>query len=409
MRRKLSWGIGSVSTGILVFAVACSDDASMPEVDAADASPATSPDARPVETPDAARADAGNTNDADADAAIPSCSKQGFCQTVIPSGQVLSDVWGDGTGIVWSVSEQGKILRWDGAAWSVNASLDGALYAVWGASPTDIWVGGASGLFHGHGTSSAALTWTPISTPGNQTAPIRSIWGSSPTNVWAVGGWEDIFGIDRTGRVVHFGGELDGDNPVWTADPIGDNGMCFWRVWGSGENDVWLTGAIGSPGLSNHRGELFRRGPSDAGAVDWLSVYRPPVPFGSFTGAIRAAISFSTSWWVVELGTDAVNGFWHAPASNDLGAVDWTIFSNATIPYPRLLSIWGTGDEDLWIAGDMGFLRHWDGQKLEQASVSTNGSPNTKTFHAVWGTTAGELWAVGDNLAVHHAAETRGQ
>ena len=61
--------------------------------------------------------------DADADASTPrECSDDGFCHTALPKGQTLRAVWGDGQGVVWAVSGQGAILRWDQTEWKIHAS-----------------------------------------------------------------------------------------------------------------------------------------------------------------------------------------------------------------------------------------------------------------------------------------------
>lgn len=410
MRRTLFWGIGGMSIFAFVFAVACSDEvSSVPplELDASDDSSTPSPESGPNAVTDAGAVDAKpSPEDADTDASFPECSEQGFCKTDVPSDEVLSAVWGDGVGTVWAVTESGKILRWDGTAWTNHASVVGALYALWGSSPTDIWIGGAGGLFHSEGSSSATLTWRLVPTPGDQGAPIRSIWGTGPGDVWAAGALENIYDIIRKGRVVHFGGELDAGMPVWSSDPIGDNGLAYWAVWGSGESDLWLSGSTGWGSLANQHAELFRRGTSDAGTAAWLQVNRPALAFGTYDGRIPSGISFGTSWWTVERTTEGSNVFWRAPATNDIGAIQWTVTSNP-IPFPKLLSIWGNSDSDLWMAGEQGFLRHWDGERLQQASVSTNGLPNMRTFRGLWGTKEGELWAVGEGMAVHRAAGGR--
>ena len=80
------------------------------------------------------------------------------------------------------MTEEGDVLRWNGTTWQIHASGLGALYAVWGSSPTDIWVGGELGLHHGTGTSSETLSFEleslPDATDGSE-GPMLSIWGSS--------------------------------------------------------------------------------------------------------------------------------------------------------------------------------------------------------------------------------------
>ena len=140
-----------------------------------------------------------STSDAGPDSLPPprECSDQNFCHTNVPEGATLTSVWGDGAGVVWSVSAQGTIYRWDGFQWKVHhvvAAAAGAaeLTTIWGSSATDVWVAGSTGLLHGTGTSAATLSFAPVTDlPGNPDVPLASVWGSGPDNIWAVGYAQD--------------------------------------------------------------------------------------------------------------------------------------------------------------------------------------------------------------------------
>jgi hypothetical protein len=59
----------------------------------------------------------------------------------------INSVWGDGTGTLWLVGDQGYVAVWDGGAWAeeYNALLPG-YEAVWGTSRDDVWIAGLNGV-----------------------------------------------------------------------------------------------------------------------------------------------------------------------------------------------------------------------------------------------------------------------
>ncbi|WP_437937608.1 hypothetical protein [Sorangium sp. So ce341] len=155
-----------------------------------------------------------------------------FCGPALCRGN-LEAVWGDGTGTVYAVGASHDlkpvISRWDGAAFT-HRELDasGTLRAIWGSSPTDVWVAGAFGLlFHGDGTDA----WDQHTIPDRLPA-FAGLWGSSGDDVWAVADSSAIY---------HWGGT------AWEAerDPIvfSDGEFTIVRaVWGASAHDVWAVG-----------------------------------------------------------------------------------------------------------------------------------------------------------------------
>ena len=57
---------------------------------------------------------------------------------------------------------------------------------------------------------------------------------------------------------------------------------------------------------------------------------------------------------------------------------------------PPLRAVWGSGPDDVWIAGDYGLLLHWDGQSLTKAVSGTS-----EPLLALWGRAPNDVWAVG--------------
>jgi hypothetical protein len=159
---------------------------------------------------------------------------------VLPS---LNDVWGSSASDVWAVGRDevpepsnGVILHYDGATWTPVFQHENLVpNAVWGSSPTNVFVAGfqvretPSGEFTVTGTiwHYDGTAWTPMTLPS--TAILNEIWGTSPTDVFAVG--ED-------GVVLHF------DGSAWTVTTPTKNALL--GVWGTSPGDVFATGVGGT-------------------------------------------------------------------------------------------------------------------------------------------------------------------
>jgi hypothetical protein len=124
---------------------------------------------------------------------------------------------------------QSAILRFDGAAW-VNVSVAdglGFLQGVWAASEAEFFVvsyektDGIAGRFDG-------ANWTIFE--DNLPPLLFAVWGASPSDVF-IGG----YGIS------HF------DGNVWTSAPGIDDTEMYCSFWGSSATDVFAVGNPGSP------------------------------------------------------------------------------------------------------------------------------------------------------------------
>ncbi len=84
------------------------------------------------------------------------------------------------------------LLHFDGEAWqSIDFTAgepETRALAVWGASASDVWVGGQSGLYWFDG-----VTWTAVLAPGSD--PITRLWGTATDDVWCARGvlhWDGL-------------------------------------------------------------------------------------------------------------------------------------------------------------------------------------------------------------------------
>lgn len=404
-RRWLTVGLGSSAIGVLLVLAACADSGSesvvTPQDDAS--SPSTMLDGGPaVSTDDAGDAESETTSP---DAARRVCSDQNFCHTELPKKTVLRSVWGDGAGTVWAVSDTGSILRWDGSAWNVHATDKTAKYfAVWGSGPTDVWVGGSSGVLHGTGASPASLAFSPVEAPGDSTIPINAIWGFGADDVWAVGGSENgQFEYPRVakGRVLHY------TSGQWELDPASDTGVNFSRVWGTAESGVWISGNSyylqfpdsiysSKPALG-----LYRR---EKGASSFEAFTIPADPDAGAPVTLETANESSdTSIWLFARSSGYVLGAWHGTSADNGQSFSWT-FTSRAVDF-TLHAIWGTSPTDTWAVGDYGRIRHWDGTAWQQAALATSALPEVAAFYGIWAASKDDFWVVGDNIALHKTAK----
>lgn len=361
-------------------------------------------DEDPVEAPDAgfdapvieAQAD---TNAPDApdvvDAVTRTCSDQGFCHTSLPPDKTLRDVWGDGT-TVWAVTEEGDVLRWDGTAWTIHARELGALFAIWGSGPTDLWIGGANGVFHGTGASAQAIVFQPVATPGDDTIAIKSIWGAGPNDLWAVGGATDEFGTSR-GKVLRYRATGDA-GPAWSVDALSSRPLAFSRVFG-GASGVWVGGDDGSE--VSQTGGVFRRAPT-ASAFTKVNIdaFIPEegdaaVPTAFTAGGLIAGGSVM----VIGRTPSATPGYWRGDPV-DGGAFKWSYGPRDLNDLP-IRGVWGASVDAGWITGDYGRLRRLEGTKWQQAAIMVAQFPVIEPLYAMWGVSADDFWVVGRHTALH--------
>ncbi len=76
-----------------------------------------------------------------------------------PVTEALYGVFGFSEDDVWAVGEASTVIHWDGTSWTkLSTPFDGAvakprLNAVWGSSPTDIWIAGQGTMLHFEGNN----------------------------------------------------------------------------------------------------------------------------------------------------------------------------------------------------------------------------------------------------------------
>ncbi|WP_404370639.1 hypothetical protein ACIHQR_10820 [Corallococcus coralloides] len=218
----------------------------------------------------------------------------------------VTGVYAASTADVWLTSSfHDRIYRFDGARFvtQYTAESSQALYAIHGASATDIWAVGASGqAVHFDGTS-----WTRKATEVQVT--LNAVWVQGALLAIAVG---------DAGTILRW------DGAAWSAMTSGTN-KALKAVWGSGPSDVWAAGADGT--LLRYSG----------GA--WL-----PVASGTSSQLNGLMGRSATEVWAVgDNGT-----LLHFDGGR------WTAETTGTRRVLR--AVWAPSSSELWLVGDSAVL-----------------------------------------------------
>lgn len=354
------------------------------------------------------------------------------------SSQNLLALGGTSSSEVWAMGVSGECIHWtsQGSAPSwvkCNVANVGNVLGVWASSATDAWAVGQYG---------ALLNWDGDSwrqkTTGYTTDEFAGIWGTGPSAAWAVGGT-----VNRTGSLFRWDGShwQRGNNPTMNAP----NMSVLTGIWGSGMNDIWLTGPGGNllhgDGnnfqviMSGTTSALYRVwGASatnswavgDAGVISagkgtspWTSTLPAPMKTLRDISGTTAQDVFAvgdagtilhlegTAWTAQASGTTAdLGAVWAGGTSFAAGKGGTLLSKKGTAAWmPSTLPdfscdftvLWGTSPTDLWVAGSDGCIGHFDGSVWQ---VSNSGSKSA--LQGLWGSSSSDLWAVGSGGAILH-------
>ncbi|MBI5487177.1 MAG: hypothetical protein HY905_07575 [Deltaproteobacteria bacterium] len=137
-----------------------------------------------------------------------------------PVDQSLLAVWGRSAADVWAVGTSTTAYHWDGGAWTLSttdAEEHSLLTAVWGAAPGDVWAVGrhwnSSGIDEGR-----LLHWdgTAWSRSRGEWWGLSDVVGYASNDVWAVGDSARIWHWDGSVWLQHEGGVQRSRNTLTT-------------------------------------------------------------------------------------------------------------------------------------------------------------------------------------------------
>lgn len=268
------------------------------------------------------------------------------------AGSSAADVYAVG-----GTPERGRIWHYDGTSWSEQDVPEAVPLLNW----VHVFDDGTPIIAGNEGTilRRKAGEWVAESTPTEQ--DLWGVWGANQNDIWAVGG----NGRDEDAATVL---RLQPDG-TWKKSllPVMErpNVRAFFKVWGTGADDVYIVG---------QRGAVLHWNGSE---LDELLV-----------GTSQDLISL----W----GTGPDNIVIVGGRSNGVVArFDGTEWTTQTLaPAPGLNGVWMQEPGVAWVAGNAGTVGRLD---VDALTLETDELTTTLDIHAVFGA-GGELFGVGGNF-----------
>ncbi len=285
------------------------------------------------------------------------------------------------------------------AVWNpaFDASATGALSAVWGSAPDDVWVVGGKPdqgeIYHFDGQA-----WQAMDVP------------DVPLLVWVYGFEpDDVYAVGLGGGAVHYDGQS------WTAMSTGTT-EDLWGVWGSAPDDIWVVGGNvgqGEPTILHYNGASFSAVTAPANDRDATSLFKV-WGIGSKVFAVGERgliIQFEEGrWFQVPAGANADEDFvalWgtsedHIVAvggrsSARLSVYDGTSWTT-TRPngIPGLNAIYMVEPDEAVVGGVSGYVGSYN--PLTD-TLTTHEADTNLAVHGAWGDRGGRYYAVGGRFA----------
>jgi len=271
----------------------------------------------------------------------------------------LMNAWGPAEDDIYAVGgalDAGGVMHFDGETWSPMTTPEVPLLNwTFGFAADDVHVVGNDGtILHWDGAA-----WSAMESPTDQ--DLWGVWGAAPDDVWAVGGTARRPGGVPT--VIHFDGERW--SRVETPTPMRENVFAYFKVWGSGPDDVYV---VGDAGIVLHW---------DGAAFEEL--------FVGATDDLVAVWGLGPDFVVAVGGRgNGIVSFWNGET--------WR--SEIVSPLPGLNGVWMRSPDEVHIAGLRGTLAVFDPETFtfEEPPITT-----ALDYHALHGN-GSTLYAVGGNL-----------
>jgi len=247
----------------------------------------------------------------------------------------------------WS-SLGGYIFHYDGASISpvTVPGVDG-LFGMWGRGSQIFAVGESGTVLHFDGTD-----WSVSAESPNH---LFDVWGAGLADVYAVG---------IAGTVLHY------DGTGWS--PTGPGGTHdFLDVWGSSGSDVYV---VGTRTGSEAEGIIYH-----FDGATWGEVYRDG-------NDVRLSSICGLPGMPVFAGGDGVLLESSGPG--------WKTLERST--NQALASVWASTSDDVYVAGDLSELFHYDGGVWERAQPGTK----PENLNCIRGGSSGDVYTVGSNGAL---------
>ena len=311
-----------------------------------------------------------------------------------------SGIWGTSDGDVYAVGPNGRIDRYDGAAWqTMTSGTTKHLHSVWGTSTGDVYAVGDSGtILRGVRGANVQVTATGGPTLTALGATKRLVATAVAPGSGFVEGvsytWTSVnpavATVDSTGLVTAV---ANGGTAITATAPGGASavlGVTVQQVpaYLSTGNGPVLSG-VGSSWQASASAFDSRGNPIPGVTVTWGSLNPSVATVDPVTGVvtavsagqvvITATAGSATGWWTVQV--DAFQGqpvnLW-APMSSPVNT--------------PLEDVWGASVSDVFAVGEGGVILHFDGRDWSRMS-----SGSSADLHSVWGLSGTLVYAGGSN------------
>jgi hypothetical protein len=263
-----------------------------------------------------------------------------------PAITTPSHVWAFAPDNVWILDGTAAVQHFDGSSWTpLDTKATGGVGCIFALSPTDVWLCADTQALHYNGT-----TFTPsdVMTPTGLSG-LSAIWASSANDVYAVG-------MDAI--VAHYNGT------TWSKTIVGEPNKT--SIWGSGPGDIYTLGTFD---LSHWNGTKWSPVALDSGAGDGQVWGTSATDVWAMVGSSQVSHFDGTKWTTTDL--------------NIVG---------------ELSAVWGATPDDVWASGSAGSISHWDGKAWSELTHQKIGAPFLQQLVSVHGTGADDVWIVGQQL-----------
>jgi hypothetical protein len=260
-----------------------------------------------------------------------------WSQSTISGEGILTGCWVFGTQNIYVVG--GAVWKWDGVKWTdvspaYNGSLSGELSGstMFAFSEKDYWLTYGGLIFHSDGRTAVPYSFSSSTISG----PLHSSWGTSSANMYSVG---------DGGTILHF----DGTN--WTRMVSGTT-LDIKTIWGTSSQNIWACGYAprtaasvllhydGNAWSMLNLGSIGDIGPGHQG----LDAVWTCDSAGHTVTIASGSLLFRQ--------TDA--GHWRS----DSGMIKNRLGDGSFV---GMFNLRGNNSNDVVVAGDLGFVSHWNG------------------------------------------------
>lgn len=237
-------------------------------------------------------------------------------------------------GPVFVAGDHGAIARWDGSAWEImDSGAPGTLfYGIWGASPDDMWaVGGPTQtpvgdvepegdvVLHYDGSAWERVEIQALlDKPDSQGKNLFKVWGASASEVFIVG---------DSGIALHY------DGTAWERVETGVGNQPLFTVTGRSADDVYAVGGLATAVLVHWDGTAWSEITLPPAAPSVIQgVWTAPdeaLYLGGWYG-FTASLDVDDTWNVVENDTPLAYHAVFGDGAGNLWAVGGDIYSLLT-------------------------------------------------------------------------------